>query len=131
MQIWETVNIPMGIYMLNFKTSYFKKGWLVIEVPYSVGILRTQRIIWHIQFCLRREQALGEVCTVNKINFVTSVFLPNTYVTSSSKRDLKSAKAVLCYSASKLTMWKMELDFNFCFSSKMTSWKSFLSITTN
>ena len=65
MQIWETVNIPMGIYMLNFKTSYFKKGWLVIEVPYSVGILRTQRIIWHIQFCWRREQALGEVCDTN------------------------------------------------------------------
>ena len=57
MQVWETVNIPMGIYMLNFKTSYFKKSWLVIEVPYIIGILKTQSVIWHIQFCWRREQA--------------------------------------------------------------------------
>ena len=48
--------------MVKKKANILQKGRSIIEMPYSARILRTQRIIWYIQFIWDRKQALGEVC---------------------------------------------------------------------
>ena len=52
---------PIRKWMVKLNSKYFKKGWSVMEMPYSAEILRTQRIMWYIQFIWDRDQALGEV----------------------------------------------------------------------